>query len=137
MDGMYMNQTKVPKISFWDRILIGSPVVLRGLSGFQSALTSATITVVFSLTIYQAVLNTHLGYPSAFKTAIMLIGPLISGWQFVNINSTLSALFKEIESGNKIGEDGIEIGLATGESIEKQIYGSTTTFLRSIAGFIC
>lgn len=133
-----MEEVTTPTASKLDRMMIMTPIILRGLCGFMSAMTSAVITVIFSLTIYESVLKSYLGYPEAFKTLIMIIGPLISGWQFVNINSTLSALFQEVNNttGNvKVANVGIGIG--AGESIEKQIYGKANVFLRSIAGFLC
>lgn len=124
-----------------DRIMIMTPVVLRAFCGFLSAITSAVITVIFSLTIYESVLRSYLGYPEAFKTLIMVVGPLISTWQFVNINSTLSALFQEVNDKENEFNGKVKIANAgkgnKGESIEKQIYGGANVVLRSIAGLLC
>ena len=122
--------------------VIKTPKVLRAACGFISAITSCVITVIFSLTIYESVLKVGWGYPNAFKIGIMIIGPLVSCLQFVNVSSTLSALFatneKKEEEGKTVIEDPAVV-VATPEKppLEHQLYGSTTVLLRAIAGFSC
>lgn len=116
------------------------PIWLRGISGFVSALTSTAITVIFSLTIYEAVLKTEIGYPSATKIFIMLIGPLISSFQFINVTAILAAIVTHInDNENRDVEEPppIAVGLDAGATIEQKVYGNLTVLLRSIAGFIC
>lgn len=116
------------------------PIWLRGISGFLSAVTSTVITVIFSLTIYEAVLKTEIGYPSATKILIMIIGPLISSFQFINISAILAAVVSHMNTENDPTDSEpppVAVGLDAGASIEQKVYGDLTVLLRSVAGFIC
>lgn len=120
--------------------IVKVPIWLRAISGFLSAVTSTVITVIFSLTIYEAVLKTEIGYPSAPKILIMIIGPLISSFQFINISAILAAVVSHIntesDDDNK-DPPPVAVGLDAGASIEQRVYGDLTVLLRSVAGFIC
>lgn len=132
-----MTETK-EKTNKW---MVMTPVILRAGCGFMSAITSCIITVIFSLTIYESVLKTGFGYPNAFKILVMIGGPLVSCLQFVNVSSTLAAIFsslnKEKVEGEAVDPVPIEMGLKAGGSIEQQLYGGTSVLLRAVAGFIC
>lgn len=112
-------------------------VVLRALSGFSSALTSSIITVIFSLTIYESVLKSNIGYPDATKIFIMIMGPLISSFQFINVSSTLSAIFKHINKPPEGEEQPIVIDVGASATVEVKIYGRLNVLLRAVAGFVC
>ena len=145
---MYMCQNQEKKEP--SRLLIRIPIILRAGCGFMSAITSCVITVIFSLTIYHSVLRAGLGYPNAFMILIMIGGPLISCLQFVNVSSTLAAIFSVFNSENPKPEGDTEEekatsavpivaiqGAATATSVEHQLYGSTSVLMRAIAGFTC
>lgn len=140
-----MTDTGKPQLSH--RIVTVLPITLRGVSGFISALTSSVITVIFSFTIYQAVLKSELGYPDPIKILIMVIGPLISSFQFINITSTLAAMFSGVPK-QEVGENTDSNALPVEtlkvhqsepdvQSLEREMYGDVSVILRSIAGFIC
>lgn len=116
------------------------PISLRTISGFLSALTSAVISLIFTFTIYDAVLKIGIGYPGEYKIALMIIAPVISSWQFLNVSSTLAALFSNLkENSNKSeAEIAATVGIVTPQdvSIESSIFGSFNVLLRAIAGFV-
>lgn len=127
------------------KFVIITPAILRALCGGLSALSSCAITVLFSLTIYQSVIVSSLGYPTWTQMLIMIIAPLISSLQFVNVAKTLAAIFGEITKtpegqanlGNTVAAENVDISINAGTTIEQQIFGSTSVLIRAFAGLVC
>lgn len=118
------------------------PLILRNVSGFNSCVTVAVSSVLFVLTINKAALGSELGWFAWSTIAIMLSGPIIIAWHFVNVNITLSTLMETpaeedtTTDAEKLAE--VTSGVLTEKDIamERQIFGTSITLMRAIAGFV-
>lgn len=121
-------------------------VFLRSLSGFISCLTVAATSVGFIYTVQIAVTEMGKGWPEPTKVFLMMVGPVITAWHFVNARSIISTILSSVEEEKpKIsGEDNATVivpkqaPVVTQKdiAIEREICGNESVVMRAIAGAI-
>lgn len=131
----------------WDRI----PVVLRAISGFNSCLTVSVMSVIFIWSVHLSVTVNKAPWPEFTTGLLMIIGPIIITFSFVNAKSIISTIVgASDELEGKPAGDGAVIpdqppvmvtpaaGIVSQHDIafEREIVGPTTVLLRAIAGAI-
>lgn len=132
------NSTSTGHVHPWDRI----PIILKSLSGFSSCITVATMSVVFILSVNNAVDNNVGDWPSLGQMFLMMMGPIIIAWNFVNARSIITTILTHT------GEEAVEkpkeqkVVIPTNSPIitesdfalERELVGPATVILRAIAG---
>lgn len=130
----------------WDWI----PMVLRSVAGFNSCITVAITSVIFMVTIRDAVLSSTIGWFNGSTIALMILGPVVITWHFTNAKGMIEKVLKT-EHQEDVEEEVQEHKCKpTGEltvpqnsgiitesdvSIERQLFGLSTVMMRAVAGF--
>lgn len=115
------------------------PVVLKGLAGFLSCLTVSTTSAIFIYSIHLSITSNVATWPGLLTALIMLAGPVIIAWNFVNAKGIITTILpKEGEVGEREIPVPKTIPIMTPEDVafERELMGHTSVFLRAIAGFI-
>lgn len=123
----------------WDRI----PIILKSVSGFNSCLTVATMSIIFIVSINTALERNVGDWPTIGQMLLMMMGPVVIAWHFVNAKSIIATILTPdgtSESGTV--EKKLVIPTNTGilteddVAIERELVGPVTVILRAIAGFV-
>lgn len=115
------------------------PIVLKGLAGFNSCLTVSTTSAIFIYSIHVSITSGVATWPGLITALIMLAGPVIIAWNFVNAKGIITTI---LPKDGEVGEVEIavpkNIPLMTPEDVafERELMGHTSVLLRAIAGFI-
>lgn len=119
-------------------------VFLRSLSGFISCLTVAATSVGFIYTVQIAVTEMGKGWPEPTKVFLMMVGPVIGSWHFLNARSIIATILST-EEELKEGEGEVkpvvipkQTPVVTQKDIalEREICGTASVLMRAIAGTI-
>lgn len=122
----------------WDRI----PIVLKALSGFNSCMTVSVTSAIFIWSIHLTV-STGIGsWPGIATALIMMIGPIIIAWNFVNARSIITTILTQSPDGPDAEAVPKQVIVPTATpiitesdiAVEREIVGPTTVILRAIAG---
>lgn len=114
------------------------PIVLKGLAGFLSCITVSITSAIFIYSIHLSITSGIATWPGLITAMIMLAGPVIIAWNFVNAKGIITTILP------KEGEEGgvqipvpkaIPIMRAEDVAFERELMGTTSVFLRAIAGF--
>lgn len=137
-------------------------MTLRTVSGFNSCITVALTSLIFMVTIRDAVLASEIGWFNASTIALMAMGPVVITWHFTNAKGMIEKVLKtpptedEIVADAKVGRDtlasveamtstecddhrlppGTSIITERDIGIERELFGLSTVMMRAIAGFI-
>lgn len=127
----------------WDWI----PMVLRNVAGFDSCITVAVTSVIFMVTIRDAVLSSTIGWFDGSTIALMILGPVVITWHFTNARGMIEKVlktehqeeedFKEhhcTPSGEVKVPQNSSIVNESDVAIERQIFGLSTVMMRAVAG---
>lgn len=138
------------------------PMTLRTVSGFNSCVTVAITSMIFMVTIRDAVLSSEIGWFSATTIALMAAGPVVITWHFTNAKGMIEKVLRtpKTEEESEITEikasqnslssveamsttcdahtvpSGISIITERDIGIERELFGLSTIILRALAGFI-
>lgn len=139
------------------------PMMLRTVSGFNSCVTVAVTSVIFMVTIRDAVLSSEIGWFNGWTIAMMAAGPVVITWHFTNakgmIEKVLRTPIPTVEDSEvtevKIAQNslsaveemtctsdchripsGANIITERDIGIERELFGLSTIILRALAGFI-
>lgn len=129
-------------IGKWDKF----PLYLRSVSGFNSCVTVATTSAIFIWSINEAAKVGMMSWMSVseFQMFIMMMGPIIMAWNFVNAKSIITTILtpdgKEDGSVKEVTRVVVPQNTAvfteSDIAIEREMFGGATVMLRAIAGFI-
>lgn len=129
-----------PQVHAWDRI----PIILKGVSGFNSCLTVSIMSAVFIYSVHLAIVSGAGDWPGFITMVLMVIGPIIIALNFVNARSIITTIISHEEGVTDKGTAPTEVQIppaspivsAMDIAIEREVTGPTTTLLRAIAGAI-
>jgi len=132
-----INQSTVSK---WDRF----PLYLRSISGFNSCLTVALTSAIFIWSINEASLAGKQSWLtiSEVQMFIMMVGPIIIAWNFVNAKSIITTILTSSGENGSAEEQrvvvpkNIPVFTENDAAIEREMFGGATVVLRAIAGFV-
>lgn len=123
----------------WDRI----PIILKALSGFNSCVTVSVTSAIFIWSIHISVTSGIGDWPGIASAVLMMIGPIIIAWNFVNAKSIITTILVQNPDDSSDTEGvprQVVVPAATAivtESdiaVERELVGPTTVILRAIAG---
>lgn len=121
------------------------PIMLKAISGFNSCMTVSITSAIFIWSVHIAIANGKSTWPDVPTAVIMMTGPIIIAWNFVNarlmINSVISydQTQKEQEAKNEDDEETPVIKhplMAGAGAIERELIGAPAMILRAIAGTV-
>lgn len=123
----------------WDRI----PIILKALSGFNSCVTVSVTSAIFIWSIHISVTSGIGGWPGIASAVLMMIGPIIIAWNFVNAKSIITTILVQ-NPDDSADTEGVPrqvvVPAATAIvtendiAVERELVGPTTVILRAIAG---
>lgn len=122
----------------WDRI----PIALKSISGFNSCITVAVMSVVFIISVNTALERNTSDWPTIGQMLLMMMGPIVIAWHFVNAKSIISTILTPDGTEGPSIEKKLVIPTNTGiltendVAIERELVGPVTVILRAIAGFV-
>ncbi|AEV89575.1 hypothetical protein OBP_138 [Pseudomonas phage OBP] len=130
--------TAETRIHPWDRI----PIVLKAISGFNSCLTVSVTSAIFIWGIHQSVTTGVGTWPGIATALLMMIGPIIIAWNFVNAKSIITTILTQDPDGAEgdtipkqvVVPSATPIITESDIAVEREIVGPTTVILRAIAG---
>lgn len=118
------------------------PAVLRNVSGFNACITVVVTSLIFVMTIHTAVTATPIGWFNSAEIAIMMAGPVIIAWNFVNVNSTLESVIKSTDDNQETPTEHLTRKLfpkgyitEADSATEREIFGLSTMMMRAFVGF--
>lgn len=120
------------------------PILLRTISGFNSCLTVNMTSCIFIWAINEAGRIGSGSWPDPMQMGLMIIGPIIMAWNFVNAKTIINTLVdsaapEDSEIKTKAKTSIVpKIPFITEQDIivQKEIFGTGNVILRAIAGFI-
>lgn len=122
-------------ISNFDRI----PILLKGLAGFDSCITVSITSAIFIYSIHVSITTGVATWPGIFTALIMLAGPVIIAWNFVNAKGIITTILPKdgtVEEIEVAIPKAIPIMTPDDVAFERELMGHTSVILRAIAGFI-
>lgn len=127
------------KVNHWDKFPIG----LKAISGFSSCVTVNAESAIFILSIHLSVTAGVATWPGIITALIMMVGPIIIAWNFVNARAIITTILTPSdEEGGKPVEQQVKVPqipsivTATDFAIERELVGPTSVILRAVAGAI-
>lgn len=123
----------------WDRI----PIILKALSGFNSCVTVSVTSAIFIWSIHISVTSGIGVWPGIASAVLMMIGPIIIAWNFVNAKSIITTILVQ-NPDDSADTEGVPrqvvVPAATAIvtendiAVERELVGPTTVILRAVAG---
>ena len=127
----------------WDNI----PIFLKAISGFNSCLTVSATSAIFIWSIHVSVSKGIATWPGIITALIMMAGPIIIAWSFVNARGIITTILpQQDESGNVVPGSAqvaptevklpVPIPIVTADDVafERELVGPVAVMLRAIAG---
>ena len=120
------------------------PVVLRSTAGFNSCMTVGVTSIIFIMTIYHGVIENEKGWFNSVQMVLMLCGPALLGWHFVNAKSILATVLSVDKEQHETNTSPKPLKIPGGTTlvtdkdiaIERELFGLSTVLMRAIAGCI-
>lgn len=92
-----------PPVGIEREVLGKWTVNLRNIGGIVAVLVVSIMGVFNSYTIHISV-SEHSVWPSEMSMFIMVVGPVVVSWQFMNVSKTLNTIFKGAGDFTKLRE---------------------------------
>ncbi|UQT02803.1 hypothetical protein YUBABA_00300 [Serratia phage vB_SmaM-Yubaba] len=127
-------------IKRWDKF----PIALKAISGFSSCITVNAESAIFILSIHLSVTGGVSTWPGILTALIMMMGPIIIAWNFVNARAIITTILTSPEDnpgGEPVAKQIVvpqipSIVTANDFAIERELVGPTSVILRAIAGAV-
>ncbi|UOX39579.1 hypothetical protein [Aeromonas phage ZPAH34] len=132
------------------------PMILKSTSGFNSCLTVAITTLIFVVTMHDAIMYTKIGWFTPTQIFLMTCGVVIMAWHFVNANTMLSSVLRveqepeveevvedettracdDLKCTTKHIKQHSKIITEEDVAIERRLFGLSTVLMRAVAGCV-
>lgn len=130
------------QVSKWDSI----PISLKALSGFNSCLTVSATSAIFIWSIHISVSRGISTWPGILTALIMMAGPIIIAWSFVNARGIITTILHQPDDEGNGGPQvvttevkvPIPMPIVTADDVafERELMGPVAVMLRAIAGAV-